>query len=45
MSELDKDMVALLCRRAYDIAASCRGIKVYLNGERLPVSYTVRHSI
>ena len=38
MTELDKDIVALLSRRAYDLAGSCAGVKVYLNGERLPVS-------
>ena len=37
MTELDKDTVALLSRRAYDLAGSCPGVKVYLNGEKLPV--------
>ncbi len=37
MERLDKDVVALLSRRAYDIAACCNGVKVFLNGQRLPV--------
>ncbi len=40
---MDDDTVALLSRRAYDVAASTRGVKVYLNGERVPVkSFKVR---
>lgn len=38
MSCLDDDTVALMARRAYDIAASSPGVKVYLNDKRLPVS-------
>ncbi|XP_067266976.1 DNA topoisomerase 2-beta isoform X2 [Chanodichthys erythropterus] len=38
MEKLDKDIVALLTRRAYDVAGSCRGIKVMLNGKKLPVN-------
>ncbi|KAL3044252.1 hypothetical protein OYC64_003987 [Pagothenia borchgrevinki] len=38
MEKLDKDIVALLTRRAYDIAGSCRGIKVTLNGKKLPIT-------
>lgn len=38
MEALDKDIVGLLSRRAFDVAASTRGVKVYLNGKRLPVS-------
>ena len=38
MDSLDRDCVALFTRRAYDIAASSRGVKVILNGKRLPVS-------
>ncbi|XP_070777394.1 DNA topoisomerase 2-beta isoform X2 [Enoplosus armatus] len=38
MEKLDKDIVALLTRRAYDIAGSCRGVKVTLNGKKLPVN-------
>lgn len=37
MEKLDNDMVALLSRRAYDVAGCTRGVKVYLNGKRLPV--------
>ncbi|XP_065222595.1 DNA topoisomerase 2-like [Planococcus citri] len=37
MDKLDDDIVALMSRRAYDVAASSRGVKVFLNGERLPV--------
>ncbi|KFD55492.1 hypothetical protein M513_03544 [Trichuris suis] len=38
MSALDDDIVALMSRRAYDVAGSTKGVKVYLNGKRLPVS-------
>ncbi|TRY99029.1 hypothetical protein DNTS_024575 [Danionella cerebrum] len=38
MEKLDKDIVALLTRRAYDIAGSCRGVKVLLNGKKLAVT-------
>ncbi|XP_075677432.1 DNA topoisomerase 2-alpha-like isoform X3 [Dermatophagoides pteronyssinus] len=37
MSHLDKDIVDLLSRRAYDVAGSSKGVKVFLNGECLPV--------
>ena len=37
MDVLDDDLVALLSRRAYDIAASSKGVKVFLNGTRVPV--------
>nr|NVI79289.1 topoisomerase 2 [Cucujiformia] len=37
MTELDDDTVALLSRRAFDVAASSRGVKVFLNGTRVPV--------
>lgn len=37
MDRLDDDTVALLARRAYDIAASTPGIKVYLNDKVLPI--------
>ena len=40
MTTLDKDIVAIFTRRAYDIAASTKGIRVFLNGKRLPVSTT-----
>lgn len=39
MTNLDKDIIDLMSRRAYDVAASTRGVKVYLNGKLLPVSY------
>ena len=38
MNELDKDIVALFSRRAYDIAGSSKGVKVFLNGKKLPVN-------
>ncbi|XP_032783705.2 DNA topoisomerase 2 isoform X2 [Daphnia magna] len=37
MPTLDQDTVALLSRRAFDVAASTRGVKVFLNGKRLPI--------
>lgn len=37
MTELDKDTVSLLTKRAYDIAGCTKGVKVFLNGKRLPV--------
>ncbi|UYV70510.1 TOP2B [Cordylochernes scorpioides] len=37
METLDKDIVALMSRRAYDVAGTSRGVKVYLNDKRLPV--------
>ncbi|KAG1705836.1 DNA topoisomerase 2-beta [Nymphon striatum] len=37
MESLDKDIIDLLSRRAYDIAGCIRGIKVFLNGKRLAV--------
>ena len=37
MESLDSDTIALLSRRAYDIAASTEGVKVYLNGKRIPI--------
>lgn len=40
MDKLDKDIVALLTRRAYDVAGSCKGVKVILNGKKLPVSHS-----
>lgn len=45
MEKLDKDIVALLTRRAYDIAGSCKGVKVTLNGKKLPVSLSVLMSL
>nr|NVI79310.1 topoisomerase 2 [Cucujiformia] len=37
MTELDNNTVGLLSRRAFDVAASARGVKVFLNGSRIPV--------
>jgi len=37
MEGIDDDTFALLSRRAFDIAAAARGVKVFLNGKRLPV--------
>ncbi|KAJ0060186.1 hypothetical protein NL108_004054, partial [Boleophthalmus pectinirostris] len=37
MTILDKDTVALMTRRAYDIAGSTKGVRVFLNGNRLPI--------
>lgn len=37
MDKLDDGIVGLLSRRAFDVAASTRGVKVFLNGKRLPV--------
>ena len=37
MTSLDPDTVALLSRRAYDVAASSKGVKVFLNGKRIPI--------
>ena len=37
MDKLDQDVVDLFTRRAYDIAAATKGVKVILNGKRLPV--------
>nr|XP_046233630.1 DNA topoisomerase 2-alpha isoform X1 [Scatophagus argus] len=38
MSILDKDTVALMTRRAYDVAGSSKGVRVFFNGKRLPVT-------
>ena len=38
MDCLDDDTISLLARRAYDIAASTPGIKVFLNDKKLPIS-------
>ena len=37
MQSLDDDIVSLMSRRAYDVAASTKGVKVFLNGSRVPV--------
>ncbi|XP_030850847.1 DNA topoisomerase 2-alpha isoform X2 [Strongylocentrotus purpuratus] len=38
MTCLDRDTIALLTRRAYDIAGCLKGVKVFLNGKKLPVT-------
>ena len=38
MASLDRDTVALLNRRAFDIAACCKGVKVFLNGKSVAIS-------
>lgn len=38
MEKLEEDIVLLMSRRAYDVAASTRGVKVYLNGKKLPIN-------
>ncbi|KAM3718770.1 DNA topoisomerase 2 top-2 [Dirofilaria immitis] len=37
MAALDNDIISLISRRAYDVAGSTKGVKVYLNGKLLPV--------
>jgi DNA topoisomerase-2 len=37
MEKLEDDIVLLMSRRAYDVAASTRGVSVFLNGKKLPV--------
>ena len=37
MEELERDTIALFSRRAYDVAGSTKGVKVYLNGSRIPI--------
>ncbi|XP_077359532.1 DNA topoisomerase 2-alpha isoform X2 [Festucalex cinctus] len=38
MSILDKDIVALMTRRAYDMAGCTKGVRVFFNSKRLPVT-------
>ncbi|KAL0871694.1 hypothetical protein ABMA27_004209 [Loxostege sticticalis] len=38
MDKLEDDIVMLMSRRAYDVAASSPGVKVYLNGERIKIN-------
>ena len=40
MTHLDKDTVAIMTRRAYDLAGCIKGVSVYLNGTKLPVRRT-----
>lgn len=37
MQNLENDIVSLMRRRAFDVAASSRGVSVFLNGQKLPV--------
>jgi hypothetical protein len=37
LNALDKDHVALLTRRVWDVAATLKKVKVSLNGKRIPV--------
>jgi DNA topoisomerase-2 len=37
MEKLEDDIIALMRRRAFDVAASTRGVSVFLNGTKLPV--------
>lgn len=37
MQELEDDIIALMSRRAFDIAGSSRGVKVFLNNKQIPV--------
>ncbi|ESN96010.1 hypothetical protein HELRODRAFT_68444 [Helobdella robusta] len=37
MEKLDRDIVDLFKRRAYDMVGSTRGVKVFLNGKKLPI--------
>ncbi|VDM46417.1 unnamed protein product [Toxocara canis] len=37
MTELDDDIIALMSRRAFDVAGSTRGVRVFLNHKQLPV--------
>ena len=39
MDSLDNDIMSIMSRRAFDIAAASRGVKVFLIGKRLPVSH------
>lgn len=37
MERLDEDIVALMSRRAFDVAASTKGVSVFLNGKKLAI--------
>lgn len=39
MQELEDDIIALMCRRAFDVAGSSRGVKVFLNSKQIPVIF------
>ncbi|KAI1727367.1 DNA gyrase/topoisomerase IV, subunit A domain-containing protein [Ditylenchus destructor] len=36
MTELDDDIIGLMCRRAFDVAGTSKGVKVFLNGKQIP---------
>uniref|UniRef100_A0A7E4ZZX8 DNA topoisomerase 2 n=1 Tax=Panagrellus redivivus TaxID=6233 RepID=A0A7E4ZZX8_PANRE len=38
MDELDDDIISLMYRRAYDVAGTSKGVSVFLNGKKIPVS-------
>jgi DNA topoisomerase-2 len=38
MSKMDADFEALVKRRVYDMAGTCEGVKVYLNGDRIKIT-------
>ena len=38
MDKMDDDFEALVKRRVYDMAGTCTGVKVYLNGDRIKIS-------
>ena len=38
MEHLDRDIVALMSRRVYDVAGCNPSVKVYLNGKRIPIT-------
>lgn len=40
MNKLDDDIIGLMSRRAYDVAGTSKGVKVYLNGKKIPVIKT-----
>lgn len=43
MTGMDDDFEALVKRRVYDLAGTCRDVKVYLNGERIKVNNFKRY--
>lgn len=38
MEKMDEDFEALVKRRVYDMAGTCTGVKVFLNGERIKIN-------
>lgn len=42
IEKLSNDIVDLMSRRAYDVAASMRGVSVFLNDECLPVMLSLK---